>query len=60
MPTAELHKIPKRKTDRRRDKGIGADGVDAQNTRLEVQHNVFFGNGKSKDYITVIYYSSSL
>jgi len=31
--------IPKLKTDRRRDKGIGADGVDAQNTRLEVQHN---------------------
>ena len=40
MPTTKLHVISKRKTDRSRNKGIGADGVDAQNTRLEVHHTI--------------------
>ena len=32
--------MPKKKTDRRRYTGTGADGVGAQNTRLEVRHKL--------------------
>ena len=31
--------IPKKEEGQKAEQGIGADGVDAQNTRLEVQHN---------------------
>ena len=37
---AKLHIILKRTTDRRRDTGTEADGIDAKNTRLEVKHSV--------------------
>jgi len=35
----DLHTIPKRKMNRRRDTETWSDGVNDQNTRLEVQPN---------------------